>query len=86
MLLSIINGVSRKLTNSKKLNKSRTNYYIVPNAIVDKFTQYTGDVKDGKQLANEFVNNKRVKSLFDECEESWRWLEKKLVYVGNKDK
>ncbi len=86
LLLSIINGVSRGLKNHKKLNKSRTNYYIVTNAIIDKFTKYCGDVNEGKTLAKEFVNNKRVSALFDECEDSWKWLEKKLVYVGDKSK
>ena len=86
LLLSIINGVGRSLKNHKKLNKSRSNYYIVTNAIVKTFTKYSGSETEGKALAKEFVNNKRVSALFDECEISWKWLEKKLVYKGNKEK
>ncbi|MAG78540.1 hypothetical protein CL616_04205 [archaeon] len=86
LLLSIINGASKSLRNHKRLNKSGTNTYIVQNKIIKKFIDYCGNEKDGNALAKEFVNNKRVSALFDDCENSWDWLEKQLVYVGNKSK
>ena len=86
LFLSIINGSSKELKDPKVLNKSGTKYIKKDNAIVKDFIDYCGDDKEGRRLANEFVNHKMVSELFDDCRKSWLWLKKQLVYRGNKDK